>query len=215
MHLDGERAAGNGTAAPSPGDFIEAMERVGSGPAVLVVTVAAQLSASHAAARLASVEAGGARPVTVLDSGSASAGQGLVVLAAARAAWRGEPLAAVAASAGTARERVRLVAQIASLDRLARGGRVPAVAAAGARLTGMRPVFELTKGVVRPLRPAFSAASAEQRILAVLARDRPVDPRGCTSPPCTPATRRRHCACSSAPPGSPSPRSITSPSCLR
>jgi DegV family protein with EDD domain len=158
------------TAAPSPGDYLASIERVDDGDGVLVVTVAERFSASFAAARLACAEASPSRRVLVIDSGTATAGEGLVVLAAARAAATGAPLEAVAAAASAARNRVRLVAQIASLERLARGGRLPAAAAAGARLTGLRPLFELAGGEIHPLRPAFGAAGGEARIIAALRR---------------------------------------------
>lgn len=169
MRLDAPVGPGGRTAAASPGDFLEAIERADEGEGVVVVTVAAGLSASHQAARSAAGLAG-SRSVLVVDSRSATAGQGLVALEAARAAVAGAPLAAAAAAAERAAGEVRLAAQIERLDDLARGGRLPRGVAAATRRAGVRVLFELREGRLRPLRPAFGLAAAEARLVASFRR---------------------------------------------
>ncbi len=170
MHLEPGADGEATTAAPSPGEFLQAITEADDGDGVVVVTVASRLSASFAAAAAAIQLVGQEHEVALVDSESATAGQGLVALAAARAAAAGRPLKAVADAAQEAAARVRLVAQIERLDRLARGGRLPASLATATRLTGLRPIFSLAKGQIRPLRPAFSLAAAEYRILAAWRR---------------------------------------------
>jgi fatty acid-binding protein DegV len=58
-----------------------------------------------------------------------------------------------------------------SLEHLARGGRVPGIAALGARWLGLQPVFEFKQGKIRPLRPARGRRLACQRIVALWAAD--------------------------------------------
>lgn len=163
-------AGGSGarTAAAAPGAFLEAIEAADTGEGVVVVTVAKGLSASFSAARAAATLAGRGDAVEVVDSRSATAGQGLVVLAAAAAASQGLGVAAVAAAARQAADEVRLVAQIERLDELARGGRLPAGVARATRRAGVRVLFELRDGRIRPLRPALGLPAAEARILAAL-----------------------------------------------
>jgi DegV family protein with EDD domain len=60
---------------------------------------------------------------------------------------------------------VRLVGTLDSLEHLVRSGRVPGLAAAAGRMLGVNPLFELRRGKVRPLRPAFSREAAFDRIL--------------------------------------------------
>ena len=119
------------------------------------------------------------RGVAVLDTGTAAGAQALVVLAAARAAAAGGALPEVVRSAERVAARVRLAATVADLERLARSGRVPEAARwLGDRL-GVRPLFEFRDGRARPLRPAFSAAVARERIVARCAADAPDhDPGG-------------------------------------
>lgn len=161
-------AGAPGTSAPTPGDFLAAIESADDGDGVVVVTVAAKLSASYAAARLALAE--GPAEARLVDSTSATAGEGLVAMAASAAAAKGASLDEVQEAATRAARAVRLVAQITSLDRLAAGGRLPAVAASGARRVSMRPVFELSRGSIRPLLPAIGERAAEERVLASLRR---------------------------------------------
>jgi DegV family protein with EDD domain len=113
------------------------------------------------------------RGVAVLDTGTAAGAQALVVLAAASAAAGGGDLPAVVAAAERVAGRVRLAATVADLERLARSGRVPEAARwLGDRL-GVRPLFEFRDGRARPLRPAFSAAVARERIVARCVADAP------------------------------------------
>ena len=113
------------------------------------------------------------RGVAVLDTGTAAGAQALVVLAAAGAAAEGGDLPAVVRSAERVAARVRLAATVADLERLARSGRVPEAARwLGDRL-GVRPLFEFRDGRARPLRPAFSAAVARERIVARCVADAP------------------------------------------
>ncbi len=113
------------------------------------------------------------RDVAVLDTGTAAGAQALVVLAAARAAADGRDLPGVVRSAEAVAARVRLAATVADLERLARSGRVPEAARwLGDRL-GVRPLFEFRDGRARPLRPAFSAAVARERIVARCVADAP------------------------------------------
>lgn len=151
------------TAAPSPGEIADAMRAGGADGPVAVLTVASTMSSTHdaavLAARLADVD------VTVVDTQTAAGAQGLVVLAAARAAARGADLDEVLGVAASAIERVRLVATVPDLTRLARSGRLPETARRIGARVGAQPLFELRRGRIRPMRPAFSRRGALDRIV--------------------------------------------------
>jgi fatty acid-binding protein DegV len=187
------------TSAPSPGEYATVIAEARRDGPVMVLTVSARMSSSFDAAVLAAKlvaddEASvagrgitesegddlgeGLAPdeecgVSVLDTGTAAGAQALVVLAAATAAAVGNDLPEVVAAAERVAGRVRLVASVADLERLARSGRVPEAARwLGDRL-GVRPLFEFRDGRARPLRPAFSAAVARERIVARCVADAP------------------------------------------
>jgi DegV family protein with EDD domain len=160
-----------GTAAPAPGALLAALRAAAADGVrgAVIVTLAAALSGTHNAARIA---AGMAEvPCEVIDSGTAAGAHALVVLAAARAAADGADIWAVAAAARTAAAEVRLVGTLRSVDGLVASGRLSAPLAGVARGLHVRPLFELRDGAVRPLRPALSAAAAGDRLLSLWRRD--------------------------------------------
>ena len=160
-----ERAAREAvsTSAPSPGDFAKAITAAGADDGAVVVTVSSGMSASYNAANLG---AGLFDPgsIVVVDSGTAAGGQGLVALAAAKAAASGAGLAEVASAARQVAAKVRLVATLESLDYLARSGRVPSLAARAGESLGLNMIFEFSAGRVLPHPPAFGSDAALSRI---------------------------------------------------
>jgi DegV family protein with EDD domain len=163
------------TAAPSPGEFATVIADARRTGPVVTLTIAAGMSSTHDSAKLAAklvtdddprgTESTQGSDVAVLDTGTAAGAQGLVVLAAAQAAAEGADQYEVVATAERVAGRVRLAASVADLERLARSGRVPDAARwIGDRL-GVRPLFEFRDGRARPLRPAFSAEAALDRIV--------------------------------------------------
>lgn len=151
------------TSGPTPGDLLEAIEGGGGTDGTLAITVTASLSGTYESARMAARMARG--EVRVLDSATATGGQGLVALAAARAARQGRTLDDVEAAARRTADRVRLVASLGTLDHLVAGGHVPEAAGWASRRLGLRTIVELRRGKVRPLRPARSDAAVQARIL--------------------------------------------------
>lgn len=155
------RPAGVGTAGPPPAAFLSAL--AGNTCGAVVVTVSATLSSTHRAAMLAAQLA--PVPVRVVDSGTAAGAQALVARAAALVARRGGGLDAAAAAAERAAGEVRLIGCLPSLAHLARSGRVPEIVGRVGDRLGVQPMFQLTRGSVRPLRPARSMEAALDRMV--------------------------------------------------
>src|SRR5579875_2576151 len=154
------------TAAPSPGEFLEAIEAVDTGSGVVVVTVAGTLSASLEAARVAAGLAG-TTSVVVVDSATATTGEGLVALAAAR----GRSLAEVAAAARETAQRIHLVGHLGDVGPVARRGRLrlPAGEAPGPG----RAVVELVAGEVRIAGSASGFEPAQDQVVEAVAASMP------------------------------------------
>jgi DegV family protein with EDD domain len=132
------------SAAPSPLDYLDAIEDSGA-EQVVVITPATEFTWMHRNATLAAELS--TRGVTVVDSRSATAGHGLVVLAAAEAAGAGGSVDDVVSAAEDAAGRVDLVGALETLDYLRASGRVPALAVGLATQLGVRPVFRFEEGV--------------------------------------------------------------------
>lgn len=149
------------TSQPPPGDFRRAYELVSSHcEKVLSVELSSRLSGTFQAAQSAAREIGGER-VSVLDTLNASAGQGLVAMAAAERALAGGDFAAVEAVAREAMGRTRTFALIRDLSYGVRGGRMPAIAEKIARWFGLTVLIADKQGLVRP----FSALVGRQRLV--------------------------------------------------
>ncbi len=159
------------TSAPSPGAFLQALERSDQGDGVVLLTLAATMSSTYRSARLAVSQA--AATVRLVDTGTAAGGLGLVTLAAARPAAQNASLDEVEETARRVASRVRLVAAVGSLDYLTRGGRVPGIAGRLGDALGLNPLFEFREGQVRVLRPSMSGSGARARILSQWRDSRP------------------------------------------
>ena len=166
-------AQSRSSASPSPGAFAEAIDGQDRGDGVAVITVASTLSSTHQSAALAAK--GAPCPVSVVDSRTAAGGQGLVAVAAARAAQAGAALDEVVGRAEQVAGRVKLVGALANLDQLIRSGRVPGLAGRAGNLIGLRPLFDIHDGAIGRLRPALSDEAAQQRILSLWRRTKPAD----------------------------------------
>jgi DegV family protein with EDD domain len=163
------------TAAPSPGMFLQAVQRALSrADAVLVITVSAQFSAMYDSARAALELARAEAPHTdlrLLDSRNAAMAQGFVVLEAARAAARGATIDDVLAVAETLVPRVRLLAMLDTLTYLSRSGRVPRVAAWAAGMLQVKPVVRFNASDIRLVARTRTRPRALDKMAELLARD--------------------------------------------
>jgi len=156
------------TATPSPGDFLQAYDRM-EADEIVCVTVASSVSGVHQAAVLAAEDC--RKPVRVVDSGSASMGEGFAVLAAARAAAAGAGVEDAAAAAERVAARTRLVATIDTFEYLLRSGRVHRLLAFAATTLRIKPVFEMAGGEIGPVARPRTRARALERVAAEAIRD--------------------------------------------
>lgn len=161
---------GISTAGPSPGEFAEAIASADDGDGALVVTVSGAFSATVRSATVAAARFDGR--ARVVDTRTVAAAQGLVALAAGRAARDGASLQEAERAAAGAIEDVELVATLDTLEYLVRSGRVPGVAGWVGRRTRLRPVVQFVDGGIRPLRPAFSRDAALDRLVTRWRRSR-------------------------------------------
>lgn len=150
------------SSAPTPLDYLDAIEETGA-DRVVVVTPATEFTWMYRNALLASELA--SRPVSVVDSRSATAGHGLVMLAAAEAWEAGGTFDDVVSAAEDAASRIELVGCLETLDFLRASGRVPALALGVASQLGVRPVFRFREGVAERVGLPRSEEGALARVV--------------------------------------------------
>jgi DegV family protein with EDD domain len=149
------------SSAPTAVEYIEAIEN-SDAESVVVITPATEFTTMYRNASVAADLTG--RDVTVVDSRTAAAAQGLVVEQAASALVAGGSAMEAVRVAEEAAGRVELVAALDGLDYLRRSGRVPPAAVGLARHLGVRPVFRLHGGLVERLGVPRSRQSALDRV---------------------------------------------------
>jgi DegV family protein with EDD domain len=142
------------TAAPAPGQFEQAYRSAAANGAtsVIVVSLSSALSATMQSAQLAarSIEQDPTidLDVRVIDSRTITMGLGTIVLACARAARSGATVDEVEALAHDLVGRTRVFGALDTLDNLKKGGRIGNAKALLATALSIKPIIEVTGGVV-------------------------------------------------------------------
>ena len=161
-----DRAAS--TSAPSPGDFLEAYRATGADE-VLCVTLSSGVSVSHHEAVLAAERFEGR--VEVVDSHSATMGEGFVAIEGARAVRDGASLEAAAARARDVAGRTEVFGAIETFEFLRRSGRVNKLQAYAATMLDIKPVFRLREGEIGPVARPRTRSRALTRIVEETLRE--------------------------------------------
>jgi len=139
------------TSCPSPGAFEQAFKRASEADAdaVVCLNLSSDLSNTLQSAQTASDALAGQIPVHVVDSRSVSSGLGTLVLEAARAAQGRADVAAVLSRVRPLIPRTHVFAALNTLENLKKGGRIGGAKAALGSMLSIKPVINISDGVVR------------------------------------------------------------------
>lgn len=161
------------TAAPSPGQFREAYERLIAEGATAIVSIhlSTKLSATFEAARQASE--GLAVPVHLVDSGLFSLATGIGVIEAAKAAQAGRNAAQVQDVAEDTFRRSHVFVTLETLEYLRRGGRLSRGQEIVGTLLKVKPILAAQDGEVIAIGRIRTKQKAVEDILSRLAERRP------------------------------------------
>jgi DegV family protein with EDD domain len=138
------------TAAPSPGAF-EAryrhlIDRGATG--IVCINLSSHLSGTMQSAQVAAAAVAAECPVQVIDSQSASMGQGNLCLTAARRAADGDSLESIVAEVVDRRDRTKLYASLDTLDHIRKSGRIGNARALLGSMLSIKPIIEIKEGIV-------------------------------------------------------------------
>ena len=146
------------TSAPSPVECLEAYRKAGKlAKGILVVTVSSKLSMVYESAQVARELAKDELPgvtIEVLDTYTATAAEGFVALAGARAAEEGKNLNEVVKAAEEMRDKINVILVLDTIRHVYRSGRIPRVASQAGSILNIRPLLTISgtvnfAGVVR------------------------------------------------------------------
>ncbi len=140
------------TSAAPPEDCLQAYRRASQrGRDILCITVSTKLSTVYNMAERAKEQAKTELPqakVEVLDSETATASEGFVALAAARAAALGKDLTEVIRAARDMMDKVSCVVLLDTIRHVYRSGRIPKMASKIGSALNIRPIFTISSGAV-------------------------------------------------------------------
>lgn len=168
------------TSAASPNDCLQAFRKAAQkAPHILCVTVSRKLSRVYdsalAAIDLITQEIPGMN-IEVLDSKQATSSEGMVALAAARAAAEGKEFTEVKQVAEAIMDKVHAIFFLDTLQHVFRSGRIPKVASQLGSILNIKPILTVS-GEVRFLGMARSHKKGIEKVLQMMREkigDRPV-----------------------------------------
>jgi DegV family protein with EDD domain len=163
------------TAAASPGDFKAIFEAafVTGADSIVCVSVGEKLSATIKSARIAAEMLEG-RDIHIVDSGSASMGEGLLALLGAEMAKAGATGADIAATLTERAADIDLYVALDTLTYLRKGGRISPAQAAIGGLLQVKPIITVTDGVVETADRVRTRSKARERVIELMT-SRPVE----------------------------------------
>ena len=156
------------TAQPTVQEFVDLFNQLANtSDAIVAVLASSQISGTVDSAKAASAKLP-ELPIRVVDSLSSSMGQGLIVLAAARAAAEGGSLDEVVGAAENMRAKAHLLFVVDTLEYLHKGGRI----SGGKRLLGtalqIKPLLQFKDGMIVPLAQARTKRKAIDMLLGIV-----------------------------------------------
>jgi DegV family protein with EDD domain len=154
------------TAAPSPGQFVEAYQAAFDAGAdqILCLTISSEMSAVHTAAS-AAAEMFTDRIVKVVDSRTVAFGEGLMAIEAAKAIANGASMNEAVAAAENLRDRSHLFAALSTLKYLAMSGRVGHIAAGFGSLLEIKPILTVRNEKLEMLERIRTQGKAWARLI--------------------------------------------------
>lgn len=137
------------TSSPSPGSFTEVYDRLAAETdEILTITISSKLSASYKTAVAGKEMRKSNARVEIIDSLSAIAGLGLIVISAAKAAQAGQSLDEVINVTRSSMQRVEFRIAFDTLEYLKRGGRIGAAQAFLGSMLKVNPILTIKDGVI-------------------------------------------------------------------
>ena len=162
------------TAAAAPGAFKDAFEGLFAQgyDEIVCINVGSKLSATMASAKVAR-EMMPDRAIHVVDSESATLGQGLLVLLAAQRAREGKSGAEIVDEVERRKHTLRLYLALETLEYLKRGGRISPARAAIGNVLSVKPIITIEDGVVETADKPRTRGKARTRVLELLSAASP------------------------------------------
>lgn len=159
------------TSQPSPNDFLQTYQKLAaeSHEPILSIHLSSKLSGTYQSALLAQSLMEEQADISIVDSGTASYGMGLLVEAAAEAARQGKSKDEIVALIRDLRKETTLLFLVDTLEYLHKGGRIGKAAAVIGSLLNIKPILSIDEeGEVFSMDKARGKKRALARIVELL-----------------------------------------------
>lgn len=157
------------TSQPSPGDFLQVYESiVREGCSILSIHLSGRLSGTVNSARSARtmiLDDFESAHITIIDSLTATAGLGLVVMKAAEMVKQGLSVQVMAERLGEIAGKNRGIAMVTDLEHLHRGGRISRSKAFIGGLMNLVPLITLEEGILTPFDRSLGKKAGMDRMI--------------------------------------------------
>jgi DegV family protein with EDD domain len=140
------------------------MERGATG--IVCISLSSHLSGTMQSAQVAAAAVAAECPVQVIDSQSASMGQGNLCLTAARRAADGDSLESIVAEVVDRRDRTKLYATLDTLEHIRKSGRIGNARALLGSMLSIKPVIEIREGIVEEVQKVRTRSKALRALAA-------------------------------------------------
>lgn len=166
------------TSGPPPESFVDAYNEISRvANRILCITLSKKLSSTYNSAKLAGdmiKEKLSNITVEILDSQTAAAAEGFVVIAAAKAASMGKSFNEVMEAAKNTLNRVHLLAIVDTFHYLSKGGRVPKAVDWAGSLLKIKPILTIRAGEACLATNSRTTLNAMNRMLELM-KERVID----------------------------------------
>jgi DegV family protein with EDD domain len=157
------------TSQPPAGEFIEVFQKMrGAGHEVLAVVVSHKLSGTVSSANTARSQLNDDAGITIFDTLNVAAGEGLMVLEAARRAQAGQSVQEILPCLEHMRDHMHLLFVLDTLEYLAKGGRIGNAQKLIGSMLQMKPILEIKHGEVESFERIRTKVKARARLHEVV-----------------------------------------------
>ncbi|MQG39129.1 MAG: DegV family protein [SAR202 cluster bacterium] len=165
-----ERSLRVQTSPPSPNAYLSVFREIVSKSVdqIICMTVSSDLSGSYNSASIAAKEAMdafGEVDIKVVDSKTAAAAEGLILLQLCRNIEKGFTMAKSLNCLESIVENTTMIGSIDNLHYAWKSGRIPKLAYLGANILRIKPVFELNKGEINVLARPRTSKKVNERFI--------------------------------------------------
>lgn len=163
------------TSQVTPLQYAEAFRKVKeAGDTAVCITLSSKLSGCYNSAQIAQAE-GYEDCVTIVDTENVTIGELLLIKLAVRARDEGKSAAEIASMILAAREKVRVIGLLDTLEYLKRGGRISTTVAFAGALLSIKPVVMVTGGLVEMAGKARGSKNGNNLLTKLVAESGGID----------------------------------------